>query len=97
MKRHVYVILLVVLCCFGLYRAQRSTSEASTAPYQKLQGSVFHTFYHISYQGEKNYSHEIDSLFKVFDGSLQYIVDVLTPIELNHLTILTHYFSCERF
>ena len=89
MKRHVYVILLVVLCCFGLYRAQRSTSEASTAPYQKLQGSVFHTFYHISYQGEKNYSHEIDSLFKVFDGSLSMFNDtsIISRMNRNELHV----------
>ena len=89
MKRRVYIILLVVLCAFGLYRAQNANPAGDAVPYQKLQGSVFHTFYHISYQGERNYSHEIDSLFKAFDGSLSMFNDtsIISRMNRNELHV----------
>lgn len=61
----------------------------------KLQGSVFHTFYHITYEGSKDYRHEIDSLFKVFDGSLSMFNDtsIISRMNRNEEVKANHYFQ----
>ena len=82
MKRPIYGIIVMILCGIALYRCENGTKREATE-YQKLQGSVFHTFYHITYQGERNYSKEIDSLFRAFDGSLSMFNDTSVITRMN--------------
>ena len=40
------------------------------APYQKTSGLIFGTMYSVTYQSKTDLKSEIDSMLKVFDGSL---------------------------
>ena len=62
------------------------TKEAETQAlsYHKLEGSVFHTIYHITYQGERDYHDEIKQLFKEFDGSLSMFNDTSIITRMNN-------------
>ena len=85
MRQYIYVIIVLLFCGIGYYRcnAGEAAQTEGQAEYRKLQGSVFHTFYHITYQGSRDYSHEIDSLFKVFDGSLSMFNDTSIISRMN--------------
>lgn len=83
MKKYIYIIVFIVaLTAVAIFR-NNGSSEQKDAEWTKLQGSVFHTFYHISYGSSADYSLEIDSLFKVFDGSLSMFNDTSIISRMN--------------
>ncbi len=57
-------LLFLIVGTFFIIKQQRNI------PYQRIQGFVFGTTYHISYQGEDNYQKEIDSVLNKVDFSL---------------------------
>lgn len=84
MRKHIYIIIAVLLISgIAIYRNRQAADQSDSTGWIKLQGSVFHTFYHITYEGGQNYSHEIDSLFKVFDGSLSMFNDTSIISRMN--------------
>ena len=85
MKRYLYLILLLLVAA-GYAIWQHNDAEAGTSAtdgWHKLQGSVFHTFYHITYEGKADYSRQIDSLFADFDGSLSMFNDTSIISRMN--------------
>ena len=95
MKRRIYILCILGLCLLGYVRWHNRTQEAGAptdGTYQKLQGSVFHTFYHISYQGDIDYRTAIDSLFKAFDGSLSMFNDtsIISRMNRNDASVIAN-------
>lgn len=92
-KRYLWII--GCLAVIGLvFACRNNASDKKDGSWQMLQGSVFHTFYHITYESDYNYSHEIDSLFKKFDGSLSMYNDtsIITRMNRNEEAVADHYF-----
>lgn len=85
MKKYIYIIIAILaLTAVAIYRNNSAEqTEAQANDWIKLQGSVFHTFYHITYEGKQDYSQEIDSLFQVFDGSLSMFNDTSIISRMN--------------
>lgn len=79
----VFAILFVVLAMFRSNN-NKQTDNTEEAPYQKLEGMVFHTIYHITYQGNEDYRADIDRLFKEFDGSLSMFNDTSIITRMNN-------------
>lgn len=94
MKRYIYIIIAVcTLTAIAIYR-NTTNKETELAEYEwtKLQGSVFHTIYHITYNDARDFSLEIDSLFKVFDGSLSMFNDtsIITRMNRNDVEVVAN-------
>ncbi|MBR0036711.1 MAG: FAD:protein FMN transferase [Bacteroidales bacterium] len=87
MKKSYYVTLMLVVAVviFGIsrYRSQTEASAPAASPYTQLSGEVFHTFYHITYQGTVSYRHEIDSLLHDVDASLSMFNPASTLSRMN--------------
>jgi thiamine biosynthesis lipoprotein len=66
MKKLLLPLVAIVLCAIVMFRSMQKTA----VPYQHLEGTVFGTIYHITYQGNEDYHDEIRSTFKTFDASL---------------------------
>ena len=91
MKKSIYIIIAIgALLAIAIGR-KNATAEPQ---WTKLQGSVFHTFYHITYEGAADYSHEIDSLFRAFDGSLSMFNDtsIISRMNRNDTTAVANDF-----
>lgn len=84
MNRKVLIVSLtaIVLLGIALMRNPASLSEA-TASYTTLEGSVFHTIYHIKYNSPKNLNPELQHLFAEFDGSLSMFNDTSIITRMN--------------
>ena len=80
MKKIIYIIAALGLVALAMCR----TKQVETEPYKKLSGMVFHTIYHITYQGTDDYSADIDRLFKEFDGSLSMFNDTSIITRMNN-------------
>jgi len=95
MKKNAILLIGIAVAGVLIYNYVNAPKDKPETPWQKLQGSVFHTFYHITYQGEKNYMHEIDSLFKGFDGSMSMFNDtsIISRMNRNEEVVADHYFK----
>lgn len=82
MKRIIYIIVAIGLVALAMCRTKEAETQALS--YHKLEGSVFHTIYHITYQGERDYHDEIKQLFKEFDGSLSMFNDTSIITRMNN-------------
>ncbi|MDO4497359.1 MAG: FAD:protein FMN transferase [Bacteroidales bacterium] len=61
----------------------KHTHAYSGKQWHQLQGSVFHTFYHITYEGTEDYLPNIEILFNEFDGSLSMFNDTSIISRMN--------------
>ena len=82
MKKIIYIIVAIGLVALAMCRTKEAETQALS--YHKLEGSVFHTIYHITYQGERDYHDEIKQLFKEFDGSLSMFNDTSIITRMNN-------------
>ena len=82
MKRIIYIIVAIGLVALAMCRTKEAETQALS--YHKLEGSVFHTIYHITYQGDRDYHDEIKQLFKEFDGSLSMFNDTSIITRMNN-------------
>lgn len=82
MKRIIYIIVAIGLVALAMCRTKEAKTQVLS--YHKLEGSVFHTIYHITYQGERDYHDEIKQLFKEFDGSLSMFNDTSIITRMNN-------------
>ncbi|MDD6786769.1 MAG: FAD:protein FMN transferase [Bacteroidales bacterium] len=82
MKKIVYIVVAIGLVALAMCRTKEAETQALS--YHKLEGSVFHTIYHITYQGERDYHDEIKQLFKEFDGSLSMFNDTSIITRMNN-------------
>ena len=64
---HLPVLLVLAI---GSYLIITRRSAPSTAPYQQNEGAIFGTFYHITYQFEKDLQDGINAELQRVDGSL---------------------------
>lgn len=88
MKRtkYVFLVLLAAAITFLVYeRGQKTQTE-----YQKDQGRIFGTLYHISYDYPKNLQTEIEAELKAFDNSLSPFNpnSIITRINNNDSTVI---------
>ena len=82
MKKIIYIIVAIGLVALAMCRTKEA--ETQVLSYYKLEGTVFHTIYHITYQGERDYHDEIKQLFKEFDGSLSMFNDTSIITRMNN-------------
>ena len=82
MKKIIYIIVAIGLVALAMCRTKEA--ETKVLSYHKLEGTVFHTIYHITYQGERDYHDEIKQLFKEFDGSLSMFNDTSIITRMNN-------------
>ena len=82
MKKIIYIVVAIGLVALAMCRTKEAETQALS--YHKLEGSVFHTIYHITYQGESDYHDEIKQLFKEFDGSLSMFNDTSIITRMNN-------------
>ena len=82
MKKIIYIIVAIGLVALAMCRTKEA--ETQVLSYYKLEGTVFHTIYHITYQGERDYHDEIKQLFKEFDGSLSMCNDTSIITRMNN-------------
>ncbi|MGL5919505.1 MAG: FAD:protein FMN transferase, partial [Bacteroidales bacterium] len=88
MKRtkYIFLVLLAAAITFIVYeRGQKTQAE-----YQKDQGRIFGTLYHISYDYPKNLQTEIEAELKAFDNSLSPFNpnSIITRINNNDSTVV---------
>lgn len=91
-KKFLLPLFIIALAAFGIYRVTR-TQET---PYIQLEGTVFGTFYHITYQGETDYHDEIRETFQSFDASLSMFnpASIISRFNRNDSTATAdHYFT----
>ena len=82
MKKIIYIVVAIGLVALAMCRTKEA--ETQVLSYYKLEGTVFHTIYHITYQGERDYHDEIKQLFKEFDGSLSMFNDTSIITRMNN-------------
>ena len=82
MKKIIYIVVAIGLVALAMCRTKEAETQALS--YHKLEGTVFHTIYHITYQGERDYHDEIKKLFKEFDGSLSMFNDTSIITRMNN-------------
>ena len=82
MKKIIYIIVAIGLVALAMCRTKETATQVLS--YHKLEGTVFHTIYHITYQGERDYHDEIKQLFKEFDGSLSMFNDTSIITRMNN-------------
>ena len=82
MKKIIYIVVAIGLVALAMCRTKEA--ETQVLSYHKLEGTVFHTIYHITYQGERDYHDEIKKLFKEFDGSLSMFNDTSIITRMNN-------------
>ena len=82
MRKFLYIIIAIGLVALAMCRSRQT--DKSNAPFMRLEGTVFHTIYHITYQGDKDYSENINQLFREFDGSLSMFNDTSIITRMNN-------------
>lgn len=76
--------LVIALCmaAIGIFRFHKPAGEAKHE-YTMLEGSVFHTIYHIQYDDPTDYSLELNEMFRVFDASCSMFNDSSLVARIN--------------
>lgn len=64
--------LCIALCilAIGLFRMHSQRADGGDHHFTQLEGSVFHTIYHIQYDDAVDYTPEINAMFQEFDASV---------------------------
>ena len=83
-KYHIVIIFLVIFVLFGIKSFNDNSTRNEDCPYQKMEGMVFHTIYHITYQGKEDFGQKFDKLFKEIDGSLSMFNDTSIISRMNN-------------
>ena len=93
----ILIYLVAAICVLGIAMHRQSSSrDASNDPgsFSQFEGSVFHTVYHIQYEGREDYRDDIQRLFHEFDGSLSMFNDTSILSRINQgdsSVIVNHY------
>ncbi len=81
------IYLVTAICLLGIVLLRQSSAkDASNEPgsFKLLEGSVFHTIYHIQYEGNEDYRDDVRQLFNEFDGSLSMFNDTSLITRINN-------------
>ena len=83
-KLLIYIVTAICVLGIAMHR-QSSTRQADNEPgsFTQLEGTVFHTVYHIQYEGSADYHDDIKRLFREFDGSLSMFNDTSIITRIN--------------
>ena len=83
-KLLIYIVAAICILGIAMHR-QSSQRDASNDPgyFTQLEGTVFHTVYHIQYEGKVDYHNDIQQLFREFDGSLSMFNDTSLITRIN--------------
>ncbi len=83
-KLLIYIVAAICVLGIAMHR-QSAQRDASNDPgaFIQLEGSVFHTVYHIQYEGRDDYHDDIKRLFREFDGSLSMFNDTSIISRIN--------------
>jgi len=83
------LVILTIILVFNNCKKAKNISN-----YTKLQGLVFGTTYHITYEGTKDFSVSIDSLFTVFNNSLSTYIpnSIISKVNRDEVVELDKYF-----
>lgn len=78
-------ILKLVLCCFVICACKQAPSNSTEQSFKntQLEGSVFGTFYQVTYDTDANYEVQLDSLFAVINTSMSTYIDNSDISKLN--------------
>lgn len=78
--------LCIALCmlAIGLFRSNSRPKQAEDHIYTQLQGSVFHTVYHIQYSDDRDFTPELTEMFRAFDASVSMFNDSSIVSRINH-------------
>jgi len=84
-KAKILLYLSTALCLLGItmFRHSRQQADNPSGPYTFLEGTVFHTIYHIQYDDKNDYNTEIQQLFRDFDASLSMFNDTSLITRVN--------------
>lgn len=94
-KTLLYLSTAICLLCIVLFRQHRQQNETSSVgTFTRIEGSVFHTFYHIQYADSIDYHKEIKQLFAEFDGSLSMFNDtsVISRMNQNDSDVIANHY-----
>jgi thiamine biosynthesis lipoprotein len=92
MKKLLLPLIVIVIIAVALLRSM----QGREIPYQHLEGTVFGTIYHITYQGDEDYHDEIRSALRDFDASLSMFnaESIISRFNRNDSTaVADHYFT----
>ena len=83
-KLLIYIVTAICVLGIAMHR-QSATKQANNEPgsFTQLEGTVFHTVYHIQYEGSADYHDDIKQLFREFDGSLSMFNDTSIISRIN--------------
>ena len=86
MKKRVYTALIL----FIVFSIRKTSNDTSTEIYQVNDGTVFGTFYHISYKSDSDFHNDIKSELKRFDNSLSPFnkKSIITSVNNNDTAII---------
>lgn len=92
-KKILFTIIMTIVLLVIAYGIQQYQLK-KTKQYHYLAGKVFGTFYHITYESNKDFQKEIDSLFVVFDASLSTYnkSSIISKVNTNEDVVLNQYF-----
>lgn len=92
-KTLLYLSTAICLLAIVLFRQNGLHGNTSHA-YTQLEGSVFHTIYHIQYDSNIDYTPELKEMFKQFDGSVSMFNDtsLVTRINRGDTTVIANAF-----
>ncbi len=83
-KSLLYLSTAICLLCIVLMRQHKQQEEGQVGDsFTRIEGSVFHTFYHIQYNSPTDYHADIRRLFDEFDGSLSMFNDTSVITRMN--------------
>ena len=90
MKKRVYTALIVFLVLFIVFSIRKTSNDTSTEIYQVNDGTVFGTFYHISYKSDSDFHNDIKAELKRFDNSLSPFnkKSIITSVNNNDTAII---------
>ena len=78
-----YLVTAICLLGIAMFRQHKSAPAVPTGYFTRLEGTVFHTVYHIQYEDTLNYHPEIQQLFREFDASLSMFNDTSLITRIN--------------
>ena len=98
-KRTAKLLLYLVcaICCLGIAMHRQSSQpgdDTDALPFTRLEGSVFHTIYHIQYADTADLQQPIQRLFREFDGSLSMFNDtsLLSRVNQGDTSVIANHY-----
>ena len=90
----IYIVAAIALLAIAMMRHSSADVESEQEPFTQIEGTVFHTIYHIQYEGNGDYREELRQLFDEFDASLSMFNDTSLISRINQgdtSVVLDHY------